>query len=50
MVDTLLHTGLEHPNLWWVVIPSMVSFFLGLVAFVFSDRIRAWVGGETVAE
>ena len=51
MVDTLLHTGLEHPNLWWVVIPSMVSFFLGLVAFVFSDRIRAWFrSGETVAE
>ena len=51
MVDTLLHTGIEHPNLWWVVVPSMLSFLLGLVAFVFSDRIRAWFGsGETVAE
>ena len=51
MVETLLHTGIEHPNVWWVVVPSMLSFLLGLVAVVFSDRIRAWFeSGEPVAE
>ena len=51
MAETLLHTGIEHPNVWWVVVPSMLSFLLGLVAVVFSDHIRAWFGSEeTVAE
>ncbi len=46
MVETLLHTGIEHPNLWWVVVPSVLSFLAGLAAFVLSDRVRAWVDGE----
>ena len=51
MVETLLHTGIEHPNVRWVAVPSMLSFLLGPVAIVFSDRIRVWFGsGGPVAE
>ncbi|WP_254837653.1 hypothetical protein [Natronomonas marina] len=50
-MDALLHTGIDHPNVWWIVVPSMLSFLVGLVAFVFSARIRAFLGlEEPVAE
>ena len=43
-MDELLHSGFAHPELWWIVVPSMLSFLLGLVAFVFSERTRSWFG------
>lgn len=30
MLDTLLHTGLEHPNLLWIVVPALAAFAAGL--------------------
>lgn len=30
MFDILLHVGLEHPNLLWVAVPSLLAFALGL--------------------
>ncbi len=50
-MDWLLHSGLEHPELWWIVVPGMLSFLLGLVAFVFSERVRSWFGtGRSVTD
>jgi len=43
-VDALLHVGPDHPRQLWIVVPSMVSFLVGLVAFVFWGRIREWIG------
>ncbi|MFC4986541.1 MULTISPECIES: hypothetical protein [Saliphagus] len=36
----LLHTGSEHPDLWWVLVPSLLSFLAGLGIATVSDRIR----------
>lgn len=30
MLDVVLHTGLEHPNIWWVVVPSLLTFLAGV--------------------
>lgn len=43
-MDTPLHSGLRHLELWWVVGPGMLSFLLVLFVFVFSERIRSWLG------
>lgn len=47
MLDTLLHTGTEHPNLLWVLIPSVLAFAVGLVLASISERsvserVRDW--------
>ena len=30
MLEVLLHAGAEHPNVWWIVVPSVLSFLAGL--------------------
>ncbi len=45
-MDAVLHVGPDHPRQLWVVVPSMVTFLVGLAAFVFWDRIAAWLGLE----
>ena len=46
-----MHVGTDHPNQLLTVLPVMVSFLLGLIAFVFWDRIRRLLGlDETVGE
>jgi len=50
-MDGIMHVGPDHPNHLLTVLPVMVSFLLGLVAFVFWDRIRRLFGlEETVGE
>jgi hypothetical protein len=29
-METLLHTGIGHPNLLWILIAALVSFSLGM--------------------
>lgn len=36
----LLHTGSEHPDLWWILVPSLLSFLAGLGFGTVSDRVR----------
>lgn len=43
MLDVLLHTGQSHPDLWWVLIPSLLSFLAGLGIGSSSDRVRNWL-------
>ncbi|ELY66512.1 hypothetical protein [Natronococcus jeotgali] len=43
MLNTLLHTGSEHPDLLWIVLPSLLSFVAGLSAGALSDRVRSWL-------
>ncbi len=50
MLSALLHTGYEHPSLWWVVIPSMLSFLAGLAIGSYTDRLQAWFAGQATAE
>lgn len=30
MLDIVLHTGLEHPDIWWIVVPSLLTFLAGI--------------------
>lgn len=41
MLETVLHTGAEHPNLVWVVLAGVFSFIAGLGIGSFSDRVRS---------
>ena len=47
MFDVLLHTGTEHPNLVWILVPSLLSFAAGLGLGAYSDRLRRWVRPQT---
>ncbi|ELY92274.1 hypothetical protein [Natrialba asiatica] len=40
MIDTVLHTGSQHPNLVWVLLPSLLSFAAGLGIGAASGRLR----------
>lgn len=31
MFDVVLHTGLEHPSLAWILVPTILAFFGGLL-------------------
>lgn len=52
MIDTVLHTGSEHPDLLWILVPAFLSFLAGLGVMTYGDRIRAWVrpDSSTTAE
>jgi hypothetical protein len=30
MIDLLLHTGIDHPNILWIVVPALLSFAAGV--------------------
>lgn len=52
MIDTVLHTGSDHPDLLWVLIPAFLSFLAGLGVMTYADRIRNWIrpAGSTISE
>jgi len=50
MLSVLLHAGHEHPSLWWVVIPSLLSFLAGLSVGMYTDRLQAWLAGRATPE
>jgi hypothetical protein len=43
-VNVILHVGPDHPTQMLVVLPVMVSLLLGLLAFVFWDRLATLLG------
>lgn len=47
MFETVLHTGAEHPDLWWTLLPSLFSFVVGLGLGSYSDRLRNWANSQT---
>ena len=40
MLEVLFHAGTDHPNLAWVIIPSMLSFFAGLLIGRYTGQLR----------
>ena len=52
MIDTVLHTGSEHPDLLWILAPAFLSFLAGLGVMTYADRIRDWIrpADSTAAE
>jgi len=50
MLSVILHAGHEHPSLWWVVIPSLLSFLAGLTIGSYSDRLQTWFSGSQTPE
>ncbi|WP_176548326.1 hypothetical protein [Natrinema sp. CBA1119] len=43
MLDAPLHTGAQHPDLLWILVPSFLSFVAGLGLGSVSDRLRNWL-------
>ncbi|MFC6766451.1 hypothetical protein [Natrinema soli] len=46
MIDIALHTGSEHPDLLWILVPSFLTFVAGLGVATYADRIREWIRPE----
>lgn len=46
MLDIALHTGSEHPDLLWILVPSLLSFVAGLGVSTYADRVRNWLRPE----
>jgi hypothetical protein len=42
MLETALHTGAGHPDLWLIAVPSFLAFLTGLVLGSRADSIHAW--------
>lgn len=47
MLDTALHTGIEHPDLWWIAAPTFFAFLTGFALGSRSDRLDAWRERQT---
>ncbi|SEH12301.1 hypothetical protein SAMN04487967_0746 [Natronorubrum sediminis] len=47
MQELVLHAGHEHPNLIWVLVPSLLTFIAGLGIGTFSERTREWIHSQT---
>ncbi|WP_169924395.1 hypothetical protein [Natrinema ejinorense] len=47
MEDIVLHTGTEHPDLLWILVPAFLSFVAGLGVVAYADRLREWVHPES---
>jgi uncharacterized metal-binding protein len=43
MVDPVFHTGHTHPDLWWILVPSLLSFILGLVLGNYTHHVSNWL-------
>ncbi|WP_195892454.1 hypothetical protein [Halopiger goleimassiliensis] len=43
MLETVLHTGSEHPDLLWILVPSFASLLAGIGIGAYSDRVREWI-------
>jgi hypothetical protein len=48
-MDTLLHLGLEHPSLLWLVAASIVAFAAGLGVRLHRTRRRDDLDADTTA-
>lgn len=46
MFETPLHTGAQHPDLLWILLPSLLSFAAGLGLGSISERLHGWVAPE----
>ena len=49
MLETVLHASTGHPDLVWVLIPSILSFIAGLGLGSFSNRFRTLVRQENTS-
>ena len=43
MLDTVLHIGIEHPNVLWILMSSLLSFITGVGLDIRSSRLQKWL-------
>ncbi len=43
VIDTILHIGIEHPRVLWILISSFLSYLTGLRFGIHSDRLQEWL-------
>lgn len=46
MLDTVLHVGIEHPDLLWIALPAFLTFVAGLVLGA-RTKLREWRSDAT---
>jgi hypothetical protein len=44
MYDVALHFSMDHPNLAWIAVSSLLSFGVGVLAGARSERLRERFG------
>lgn len=47
MFETVLHIGTGLSDLWWTLLPSLLSFVVGLGLGSYSDRLRNWANYQS---
>lgn len=50
MIEIPLHVGIEHPNLLWIAVPSLLSFAAGLGLGLFAGTDSPEPETEPVSE
>ena len=45
MLEIALHTGTEHPNLVWILIPAMLTFIVGIGIGHYSSQVGDMLRG-----
>ncbi|MFC4542330.1 hypothetical protein ACFO5R_10365 [Halosolutus amylolyticus] len=48
-METLLHTGAEHPDLLWIVVSAVIAFVFGtgIGAYLLKPRLRSETDPDT---
>lgn len=46
MYEILLHVGIEHPNLLWVLVPSLLAFAAGVGVGMYTESNRTEAEAE----
>ncbi|MFW6435654.1 MAG: hypothetical protein ACOCY1_04665 [Halovenus sp.] len=50
MFETLAHVGVEHPDLLWIAVPTLLAFAVGFALALVADTRRAASQPEAVSE
>ena len=50
MFDTVAHVGVEHPDLLWIAVPTLLAFAVGFALALVADRRRTDSQPEAVSQ
>jgi hypothetical protein len=50
MFDILAHVGVEHPDLLWIAVPTLLAFAVGFVLALVADTHRTASQSEAIPE
>ena len=50
MFELLFHAGADHPNLAWIVVPSILTFIAGILVGRVSHHFNAFNRSESASQ